>query len=154
PCGLMQDLLTLKLPQEIAEVKFVGVDLDQATLDMAKELARKNGTKYECKFFQKDAWNLQEFEENFDILTSNGLNIYEGNNERVIELYKSFYEALRPDGKFIGSALSCPPTMPEKKSEWDMTKINLRDLNLQKMLFSDILQANWSHFRNSSESIA
>lgn len=70
-----------------------------------------------------------------------------------MDLYKSFYDALKPGGKFIGSALSCPPTMPGK-SEWDMQKIIPQDLILQKMIFADILQATWSHFRTSSESVA
>lgn len=153
PCGLMQDLQTLELSDEVMDVIFVGIDLDQNVLDQAKVLAEKNRVKYRCDFFQRDAWNLKEFKNQFDIVTSNGLNLYEKDNDRVVELYKSFYETLRPGGKFIGSGLSCPPVMPEK-SEWDIAKINLKDLMLQKNIFSDILQSTWNHFRSSSESIA
>ena len=34
-----------------------------------------------------------------------------------------------------------------------MTKINLQDIAMQKMLSIDILQATWSHFRTSKTTI-
>lgn len=150
PCGLMADLLTLELPHTITDVRFVGIDLDATSIKLAKELAERYGVKNHCGFFERDAWNMPDMKEKFNILTSNGLNIYEKDNDKVVSLYKSFYHSLAKDGTFIGSALSCPPTMGEK-SEWDMSKINLENLNMQKMLFLDILQSTWSHFRSSKE---
>ncbi len=162
PCGLGDDCFTLDLPPEKAEVRFVGIDFDAVTLNLAKESVLKLGVKNKCEFFKEDAWELPnvlpiELRGKFNVLTSNGLNIYESNNDRVVDLYKCFYECLAPGGVFIGSALSCPPTMDEKsevkKSEWDMTKINLKDLGMQKLLFIDMLGATWSHFRASKETI-
>ena len=152
PCGLMQDLQTLEIPSDVTGVRFIGIDLDQATMDLAKEFAKKLAVRHLCEFFQQNAWNLQEFQGQFDIITSSGLNIYEADDKKVVELYKGFYKALRPGGKLIGSALSYPPSAPEK-TEWNMAQIDARNLMLQKMLFSDILQATWNHFRTSSESI-
>ncbi|MCD6046109.1 MAG: SAM-dependent methyltransferase [Gammaproteobacteria bacterium] len=150
PCGLMADLLTLELPHTVTDVRFVGIDLDAISIKLAKELAERYGAKNHCGFFERDAWNMPDMKEKFNILTSNGLNIYEKDNDKVVSLYKSFYHSLAKGGTFIGSALSCPPTMGEK-SEWDMCKINLENLNMQKMLFLDILQSTWSHFRSSKE---
>ncbi len=72
---------------------------------------------------------------------SNGLNIYEGNDERVIDLYKEFYNSLVPGGILVTSFLTPPP--------WD--KANVDALKKQKAIFGDILQASWQHFRSESQ---
>ena len=95
PCGLMDDLLGLD-HSKIQDVKLVGIDLDTKSI----ELAEKNAEKYNIKnvlFINKDAWNLGVFQE-YDIITSNGLNIYQPDDKKVIELYKEFYKALKPSG--------------------------------------------------------
>lgn len=147
PCGVMGDLLHLDLPDEIENVRFVGIDLDETAFDLAKALAAKLRVKHSCEFFKKDAWQITD-EEKYDVITTNGLNIYEKSDDRVQELYTILYRALKPEGLLLGSHLSMPTTV-EATGEWDMSQINGDDLAQQKLLFVDILQATWSNFRSA-----
>lgn len=142
PCGVMADLLTLDLPETVNNVRFVGIDLDQISLDLAQEMAKTKGKNQFCRFFRENAWDLAaNHPAEFDVITTNGLNIYEADDDKVTDLYSTLCTALKPGGKLIGSALSLP-------QEWDMSKINVDDLNLQRAIFKHILQATWSHFRS------
>lgn len=147
PCGVMGDLLHLDLPEDIENVRFVGIDLDETAFELASALAKKLNVKHRCEFFKKDAWQMTD-EEKYDVITTNGLNIYEKSDDRVQQLYKMLHRALKPDGLLLGSHLSMPTT-PEATGEWDMSQINGADLSLQKLLFVDILQATWSNFRSA-----
>jgi SAM-dependent methyltransferase len=151
PCGMMADLLTLELPENVKEVRFVGIDLDETVIGLAKELKQQCKSPHQCDFFQQDAWNL-EFKDKFDIITSNGLNIYEKEDSRVVALYRAMFSALKAGGKLICSALTCPPA-ENQKSEWDFEKINMDDLKLTQMLFKSILEATWSNFRSSEKTL-
>lgn len=141
PCGVMADLLTLNLSESVDNIHFVGIDFDQASLDLAHDLAIATNKSQYCQFFKENAWDLGLNHQNqFDVITSNGLNIYEANDDKVTELYKAFCAGLKSGGKLIGSALSQP-------QEWVMSKISPNALNLQRDIFIQILQATWSHFR-------
>ncbi len=76
----------------------------------------------------------------YDIITSNGLNIYQPNDEKLIDLYKKFYQALKPGGILITSFLTPPPSI-STESTWK--NFDLSDALKQKVLFSDIIQVNW-----------
>lgn len=142
PCGVMADLLTLDLPKTVNNVRFIGIDLDQTSLDLAQSMAKTKDKNHLCQFFKENAWDLTlNHPKEFDVITTNGLNIYEANDNKVIDLYKAFYAALKPGGKLIGSALS-------DLKEWDMSKINVDTLQLQRAIFIQILQASWSHLRS------
>lgn len=142
PCGVMADFLTLDLPETVENVRFIGIDLDQASLDLAQDMAISKGKKQSCQFFRENAWDLaSNHPAEFDLITTNGLNIYEADDDKVTDLYRALRIALKPGGKLIGSALSLP-------QEWDMSKIDVDALNLQRAIFIQILQATWSHFRS------
>lgn len=149
PCGMMADLLTLQLPQGVTEVRFVGIDLDAAVFDLARELAKELKVQTHCEFFHKDAWNLN-IHNQFDLITSNGLNLYESDDNKVVALYRGIFNALKNQGYFICSALTSPPT-PTTVSEWDMDRINKADLETSATIFKTILQATWSNFRSSEK---
>jgi SAM-dependent methyltransferase len=145
PCGVMADLLTLDLPETVENVRFIGIDLDQASLDLAQDLATSKGKHQSCQFFRENAWDLaSNHPAEFDLITTNGLNIYEADDDKVTDLYKALRTALKPGGKLIGSALSLP-------QEWDMSKIDLNALDLQRAIFIQILQATWSNFRSVNQ---
>lgn len=148
PCGVMADFLTLMIPEDIQNLYFVGMDFDAAALQMAKGMAEEYDLGEKCQFFERDAWSLNE-ENAFDLLTSNGLNIYEKNDDRVIELYRQFYKTLKNGGKFIGSGLSCPPNKGEE-CEWAMENIDSAALAFQQDILFKILQASWANFRTSA----
>lgn len=144
PSGYMSEVLLLDA--EILEhTQMIAVDLDKDALNGAFALARNQKIAEKLKLIHEDAWNIQLTEE-VDIITSNGLNIYEHDNNRVIKLYEKFYRALKKDGTLITSFLTPPPTL-SPASPWKMENINLTALQLQKAIFLDILNAKWSAYR-------
>jgi len=152
PCGMMADLLTLKLPNKIGELQFVGIDLDATVFQLAEGLAEELNCTVPCIFLQKNAWEL-EFKNEFDLITTNGLNIYEKEDSRVVELYRVLYDALKPGGKLICSALT-PPPLGTQTSEWDFSKIDINDLAVSATLFRTLLEATWANYRSSEKTLA
>jgi len=148
PCGVMGELLLLDYAG-LEDVELVGVDLDQAALDHAAALAAERGLAARVSLHRKDAWSLG-VHGGFDVLTSNGLNIYEPDDGRVVALYRSFFEALKPGGKLVTSFLT-PPPMLSPESPWDMTQIDRELLALQHLLFVRIIEAQWSAFRTHAQ---
>jgi SAM-dependent methyltransferase len=98
-------------------------------------------------FVQKDAWVLG-YTEKFDLISSNGLSIYEADDHRVVELYRQFFKALKPNGVLVTSFLTPPPAFGG--TEWKMECINREEALLQKILFADILECKWQVFRSES----
>lgn len=146
PCGVMDDLLTLDY-KDNPEIRLTGIDLDQVSLDQASENALGRGLKDKTHFSKESAWESNHDDE-FDLITSNGLNIYEPNEERVVELYRNFARALKPDGVLITSFMTPPPVL-SKESTW--RNLNPADLMKQKALFADIIQASWQCFRTEAQ---
>ncbi len=151
PCGLMDDLLRLNYDRA-GGVSLVGIDLDQQALDQAKENAEKLLVLIPHYWEKKDAWDL-ESPERFDVLTSNGLNIYVQDNEKVKALYRSFYDSLKPGGVLVISALTPPPAL-DPNCEWDFSKIDQEALLMQKQVFNDILGVKWLNFRRSDTTVS
>ena len=141
PCGLMDDLLSLN-----KKIHGVGIDLDQNSLDLAAKNAEGKGL-LSLSFERRDGWQMA-IENRFDVLTSNGLNIYEPDPERVVLLYKEFYKSLKPGGILITSFLTPPPAL-SKESPWK--NYRAEDAAKQKMLFSDVIGAAWTSFRTEAE---
>ncbi len=147
PCGMMRDLLKLDFTG-VENFRLVGIDIDFESLELAKKLAVEYDLSEKVEFHQEDAWNLP-FEDEFTLLTSNGLNIYEPDDEKVTELYRQFFQALIPGGILVTSFLTPLPNI-DPNSEWDMSYINSEDLLLSKIIFFDILNVKVTGFRSSS----
>jgi SAM-dependent methyltransferase len=152
PCGMMADLFTLNLPDKVNGVRFVGIDIDKTVFDLARDLAKKLKVRFPYDFFYKNAWDLN-IENEFDIITSNGLNNYEKDDDKVVALYRGLHTALKAKGRLICSALTLPPVFG-KESEWDMDKIDKDNLLEAATLFSTILEATWANFRTSEKTSA
>jgi len=135
PCGLMGELLNLDY-SAVKDFRLVGIDIDQDALDGARGLAQKLKLDQNVELLQKDAWNLGLRNE-FDLISSNGLNVYEPELDKVTELYHQFYLALKPGGKLVTSFVTYPPS--HEKCEWDLTKINAEAAQMQQIIISDIL---------------
>jgi SAM-dependent methyltransferase len=146
PCGMMGELLYLNYTG-IDHIKLTGIDYDEATLGDAKHLASQQHLLPFTDFLQKDAWHLG-IQNQFDLISSNGLNIYEADDEKVYEIYKQFYIALKPGGKLVTSYLTPPPVI-SNHCEWNLTQVNQEDLLMQKIIFADIVGTNWQHFRST-----
>ena len=87
----------------------------------------------------RDAWNLRITNE-YDLITSNGLNIYEPDDGKVIDLYKEFYAALKVGGTLITSFLTPSPLM-SAESTWK--NFDMADIMKQKAILIDIVQVVW-----------
>jgi uncharacterized protein involved in tolerance to divalent cations/SAM-dependent methyltransferase len=148
PCGMMGELFYLNF-ENIDRIQLIGLDYDPNTLDNARSLATEKNKLPMVQLHQGDAWQMT-FRNEFDLISSNGLNIYEANDERVTQLYQIFYNALKPGGKLVTSFLTPPPTLSDA-CEWNMSAINQTHLLKQKIIFADILEAKWQCFRTSQQ---
>lgn len=148
PCGLMGELLLLDYTG-LDTVTLVGVDLDPAALDGASALAVERGLSERLTLRCADAWATGLSAE-VDVLTSNGLNIYEPDDSRVAALYRSYFGALKPGGTLVTSFLTPPPTT-SSESPWEMAGIDEESLSLQTVIFGRLVEARWNSFRTHDQ---
>jgi hypothetical protein len=142
PSGMLGELLYLDF-SGIDKIKLTGVDYDNSALDDAKTLGEKLGLDEFLTLYQADAWDLP-FSNEFDLISSNGLNIYEPDVAKITALYQQFYCSLKAGGKLVTSFVT--PMV-----EWDMSKINQADLLMQKIIFVDVLEAKFQCFCSSEQ---
>ncbi|MFJ5431036.1 class I SAM-dependent methyltransferase [Pectobacterium actinidiae] len=142
PCGVMADLLLLDYTRH-RDVKLIGIDLDKQALEEAYKLASQQGLENQISLVLTDAWTI-DLAVQADVITSNGLNVYEQDDDKVTELYRVFYSGLKPGGTLITSFMTPPPTLSQD-SPWINTDPKL--LALQYVLFSRIIGATWTAFR-------
>lgn len=148
PCGMIGELFYLNY-ENINSIQLIGIDYDRHTLDDAKILAEQKKLLSFVELIPSDAWNLN-LQDELDLISSNGLNIYESDDNKVTELFRQFYKALKPDGKLVTSFLTYPPTLTTQ-CEWNMANINSNDLFLQKIIFVDIIEAKWQCYSSSDK---
>lgn len=148
PCGVMRDLLTLDFSLN-NEISLVGIDIDPLSLKHAEKLAKSLGIK-NAIFVEGDAWNL-EYKEEFDFISSIGLNVYEEDHGKVINLYSQLYKALKSGGVLFTGVLTWPPYIDLNKSEWRVEKILKFDLHMEEVIHKNILDIKWLNFRVLSE---
>ncbi|MCP0914048.1 MULTISPECIES: class I SAM-dependent methyltransferase [Legionella] len=148
PSGMMGELLYLDY-QGVQCIGLIGIDYDSQALSDAKMLAAKQQLLDFVELVESDAWSLP-IEAQFDLISSNGLSIYEADDAKVLKLYKEFYRALKPKGKLVTSFLTFPPALTTE-CEWLMENINDEDLLLQQIIFLDILDAKFQCFRSSAQ---
>lgn len=144
PCGLMDDLLHLDY-SGFKNISLFGIDADSESLEYAKENAKKRCLEKSVNFLCKDAWQL-DIESQFDLLTSNGLNMYESDEGRLISLYKNFYKALKPGGVLVMSFLPPPPAKADLEEIANLFKISPQDWKKERSLFGDIIQIKYLNF--------
>lgn len=144
PCGLMEDFLSLHVDY-LKDIHITGIDLDEEALKRAADIALKRGVS-NCQFSKRDAWDLNFFDA-FDLITSNGLNIYEASTEKLISFYQGIAKALRPKGILITSYLSQPDDKAKPKAK---KAVNPEDALKQKAIFQDIIQAKWQCYQTEA----
>ena len=151
PCGLMHDLLSLDFTGQTG-ISLTGIDIDPESIDGAKSCSEKLTElrpDIEVHFLEKDAFDLS-LDQKFNVLVSNGLNIYVAEEAHLLQLYREFYKALLPGGTLITSFITLPPTLSEQ-STWKMEQLEQRDLLQQKIIMQDLIGAPWMHFRTQEE---
>ncbi|HEX4840519.1 MAG TPA: methyltransferase domain-containing protein [Rhabdochlamydiaceae bacterium] len=147
PCGVMNDLLTLDY-SNVANFKLIGIDIDKESIDLAKKQAEAKNSR-SVEFRIQNAWELED-QNSFDVITSSGLNVYEDDIEKVLELYRQFYRALKPGGVLITSVLTYPPG-EGKKTDWDLTGMSEETLRMEQILHKEILGVKWRNFCSINE---
>ena len=140
PAGLMDDLLTLDYSQTPGVI-LTAIDLDTETLREAEENSNRWNPPVTVEFETRDAWQLGS-SERWDLITSNGLNIYVEDDDRCTDLYRSIAKALKPNGIFVFSFI-VPP------EQWHPT--NSADLIRQRFLFQDVVAVKWSCVRDENK---
>jgi ubiquinone/menaquinone biosynthesis C-methylase UbiE len=145
PCGLMDDLLTLDY-SDLENVALTGVDFDPSSLELARKNTEVNNVCF-ANFMQRDAWKLGLNNE-FDLIVSNGLNIYESDPKRLIQLYTQFYDALKSGGTLITSFVTPPPSI---SSRFPWVKVNQEDASKQQVIFGELIKANWQSYQLEEE---
>lgn len=148
PCGLMADLLGLDF-SGIDEFELWGIDIDEEPIRFAEIRAEERNLSRHVKLMNRDAWAL-DIKGEFDALLSSGLNFYVKNEDQEVALYRQFYRALKPGGVLVLSFFPPPPEI-DPGSIWKLSDIVPEDLRMQKIIFSDILDAKWQNFRNPAE---
>ena len=151
PSGMMGELLYLDY-NNTSHIDLTGIDYDKDALEHGSKLASARNITSNINLIQRDAWNLN-IENAFDLISSNGLNVYEPDDKKVETLYQHFYNALKPGGKLVTSFLTYPPGLTDQ-CEWNMARINKDDLLIQKVIFVDIMQAKFQCYRTSSQTKA
>lgn len=146
PCGVMSDLLNLS---GLEKMRLVGIDLDEGALEAARTLAEQRGVAAQTELVHCDAWQLT-FSNAFDVLTSNGLNIYQRSDEKVTELYALFHQALKKGGTLVTSFLTPPPLLAPDSS-WRMALLDPALLRLQKLLFMSVIGTAWNAMRTEQQ---
>ncbi|MEB3331970.1 MAG: methyltransferase domain-containing protein, partial [Synechococcaceae cyanobacterium] len=137
PCGAMDDLLSLDTTA-IDGLRLSGIDLDPAALRLAQDNHARLNPALAVEFEQRDAWELG-CRERWDLLTSNGLNIYVEDDDRCTAFYRGVCEALRPGGLFLISFITPP-------AQW--RPHDAADLERQRQLFQEVVPVRWNACRS------
>ncbi|MCX7394209.1 MAG: class I SAM-dependent methyltransferase [Planctomycetales bacterium] len=137
PCGLMDDLLSGD-DSGINGMRLTGVDLDAESLTLARANAARCKLQDAVTFEQRDAWHLDSASR-WDLITSNGLNIYVEDDSKCVDLYKSFASALAAGGHLVTSFITPPET-------WQPHHAG--DLERQRFLFGPVVPVKWQCTRS------
>ncbi len=148
PCGYMRDLLELDY-SGIQEARLVGVDLDPDSLENTSRLAKKKGLEKWLTLIKQDAWAFSAQNE-FDLISSSGLTLYEPDDEKVTDLYSRFYTALRPGGMLVTSYFT-PPPVDGGETEWALPKMDMDALMFSKVVTMDICDMHFNRFRTTKQ---
>lgn len=148
PSGLMEDLAYLDY-KHIDNIHLIAWDNEQSTLDQAKGICQTRGLAQWLDCVCADPWSIDRVNE-FDVITSHGLTIYEINNEWVSDFYRKIHQALKPGGEFI-SAYVTPPPSQDAECEWDFQHINPAYLRKQNVVLFDVLKLAEINYRKSVE---
>lgn len=144
PCGLMDELLSLDY-STIDNFQLVGIDIDDESIEYARKNAIKQNLINNVNFIQRDAWRL-DITSRFDLLTSNGLNMYESDEKRLIALYKNFRKALKNDGILVLSYIPTPPKNANDELMAQLFGMTVEDFKLERSIFTDIIQVTYLNF--------
>lgn len=137
-CGYMDEILSLDY-SKTSNVRLVGIDIDPESTSGA--LQNSKNYNLTCTTYVADAWKLECFTNQFDLITSNGLNVYVSDTTKEQALYHSLASTLKNGGYLVTSFLTPPP--------WELT--DPANLEIQKLLFGTILGVKWQVYRTEEQ---
>lgn len=152
PSGGMGAFLNLDYSNK-SNIKLIGIDIDQNALSLAQKNLAVIHSQGEIvsELKQANAWGIKDsFTNDFDIIVSNGLNIYEPSLDRLIELYRNFFATLNFGGYLITSYIAKSPEI-DPESTW--RDVNQENLVKQKAVFGDIIQVKWQNSWSKNEMV-
>ncbi|MDE3035359.1 MAG: methyltransferase domain-containing protein [Nitrospirota bacterium] len=143
PCGRMRDLLSLDYSRIVRGIRLVGLDKDPEALQGAQIFAAEvqaqkplHGTiEFRVSDGLRPGLTEAGIRREFDLVTSNGLNIYL-NDDQCVTFYRHVQEALKPGGTFITSHI-----VPTDEYRWD--QINRDHWRLQAVILTVLIGALW-----------
>ena len=143
PCGRMRDLLGLDYSHLTQGVRLVGLDKDPEALVGARVLAEEASAiraprctvEFRACDILKQGLAESGAQETFDLITSNGLNIYL-NDDQCLTFYRHVHEAVKPGGTFITSHI-----VTSADYRWD--QINRDHWRLQTVILTVLIGALW-----------
>jgi len=145
PCGLSSELFDLNY-EGVKDIQLIACDLDPESIEQSEQRAQEMGLAKWLITRKEDAFEMKD-KKAFDLISSNGLTIYEEDDQRVADLYTLWYKALKPKGRLVTSFIVPPPSY-ECKESWDMSQVDAQDLALQVLIVRDIIGANFQCFRS------
>jgi len=136
PCGVMDDLLTLNY-KGLTGIHLTGVDLDPDALKHANCRALDLAVPWSLNLQCQDAFELNQ-QSVWNVVCSNGLNIYIEDDSLCESFYQKLADALVAGGHLLISFITPP-------NEWQPH--NPADLAYQQYLFGQVLTIRWQCFR-------
>ncbi|WP_119328934.1 class I SAM-dependent methyltransferase [Cysteiniphilum halobium] len=150
PCGLLPEFFDIK-DKHITDIKIDALDFDgKVSVEISKKY-HNHVLENAYQFIQQDIFSFKE-KDKYDLVVSNGLNIYIQAADKVKTLYQVFYNAMKNEGILLTSFLTPPPTCTAE-SPWNMNEIDFEWLMKQKTLFKDILDVKWNCYMTEDEFI-
>ncbi|MCY4177925.1 MAG: class I SAM-dependent methyltransferase [Endozoicomonadaceae bacterium] len=146
PAGLLPEFRTQDYTHK--DITITALDIDATLEQLLKQYLKGTALEKKYQFCLQDVFHFSTHNQ-YDLVVSNGLNIYISDHQKVQQLYQIFFNTLKAGGKLITSFLTPPPTI-DANSPWQMESIPPLWLQQQKQLFIDILDANWNCYMDES----
>lgn len=137
PCGVISKVAELDYTG-VDNVKIVGYDNDIYGLANAEEKMQPFVDQGIVNLYllKRNIWLLDE-DNQYEVILSNRLSVLEHDSEKVLELFKKIYNALKPGGSFICSFFTPSPLQAQEESSW--INVTREDMLLEHTIFVDIM---------------
>lgn len=130
--GMMSEFIYLDF-SAVKNVRLFGIDDELGMIAGAKTLAELQNIKSKITLIDEDPWGLDE-PYAYDVVVLNNLSHEDFSLEKMDEVLTRCAQSLKPGGQLITSIHT-----PEKKSIWNMNAVIAEDLNLEHLIFDEIL---------------
>lgn len=138
PCGVISKVAELDYSQ-VENVRIIGYDRDIQGLVNAEKQMMPYVTAgiVDLILMKRDLWLLDE-EDQYDLMLSNRVSVLERNSTKVLDLFKKFYAALKPNGILLTSFFTPSPLDSLEDSPWVNTDPN--DTLIEDCIFRHIME--------------